>query len=600
MTDTGYLSLLPEKAGEHIKRFALSELIKELGEEMLVFKSEMIRLDPEIENLLMDGADAIGKSVRVASCRCTACGETFYCSWLPKNINQKYGIRIFQGEDGLYYDGIADIYGLDTAVECYEGDQITCPKCNEIVSLIHSSKINSHKIFQVGVSEIQNLGDYTSIITWLVKRTVYRNGAVTVDSIPFGAVILDGKKLMSFKHFKTGMFGQTYYIENWYKNQRYGDPTECMYYDSASYYSKKKGAALYSKIPELKGKSGEKTGLARYIKAGGEHPAAYLEEWKRHPAVENFLYTGWETFVVEMIRESRNLYYPSRKDYLWDRRKPNEMLCMNKTEYKALASKKWSLHKVRTWMRCVKNDLPFNAVQFDEMDLSFVDAFADAVRDRKIKASEFQKIEHYLKKQRYPSMAQAFRYLLDHWQMTEDFLKAENIHRDLTDEERYPRNIMQAHEADLNNIKASEDKKMQEKFDAVYEKYSSLEWSDGEFCVIIPRSESELIKEGRILRHCVGSYGNRHAEGKNIILFIRHYRRPERNYYTLNIDFTSKIPKEIQFHGYGNERHGENKEYSHSIPKKVREFVDRWEKDVLMPWANKRNKEIEKTQKKSA
>lgn len=76
----------------------------------------------------------------------------------------------------------------------------------------------------------------------------------------------------------------------------------------------------------------------------------------------------------------------------------------------------------------------------------------------------------------------------------------------------------------------------------------------------------------------------KHAGGKDIIFFVRHKRRPERSYYTLNIDFSCGKPREIQLHGYGNERHGPNKQYSHSIPPKVRAFVDRWEKEVLYPW----------------
>ena len=39
-----------------------------------------------------------------------------------------------------------------------------------------------------------------------------------------------------------------------------------------------------------------------------------------------------------------------------------------------------------------------------------------------------------------------------------------------------------------------------------------------------------------------------------------------------------------QLHGYGNERHGEHKQHSHSIPKKVTAFVERWEREVLAPW----------------
>lgn len=147
----------------------------------------------------------------------------------------------------------------------------------------------------------------------------------------------------------------------------------------------------------------------------------------------------------------------------------------------------------------------------------------------------------------------------------------------------FPRNLYDAHERickqNLNKMISYEN---------VVDTYKSLEFSDGELCIILPRSASDLITEGEVLRHCVGSYVNRQKEGKSIIFFVRKHRRRERSYYTLNIDFSYREPKEIQLHGYGNERHGEKKQYKHSIPKKVRDFVDRWEREVLKPWSIER------------
>lgn len=30
--------------------------------------------------------------------------------------------------------------------------------------------------------------------------------------------------------------------------------------------------------------------------------------------------------------------------------------------------------------------------------------------------------------------------------------------------------------------------------------------------------------------------------------------------------------------------HGDHKQFKHTIPQKVRDFCDRWERDVLTPW----------------
>ena len=104
--------------------------------------------------------------------------------------------------------------------------------------------------------------------------------------------------------------------------------------------------------------------------------------------------------------------------------------------------------------------------------------------------------------------------------------------------------------------------------------------------------------EGETLRHCVGEYGKEHAKGKKIILFIRHYRKPERSYYTLNVGFDGWRPYIIQLHGYGNEHHGPHKEYRHTIPKEVTAVVDRWQDEILKPWCAKQAKKAAQRAKK--
>ncbi len=87
------------------------------------------------------------------------------------------------------------------------------------------------------------------------------------------------------------------------------------------------------------------------------------------------------------------------------------------------------------------------------------------------------------------------------------------------------------------------------------------------------------MREGHVLHHCVGGYGKTHLLGQ-LVLFVRHARRPERSWFTLNIDVRKDQPQRIQLHGYGNEwAHGERL----IIPQRVLDFVDRWEKEILLP-----------------
>lgn len=164
--------------------------------------------------------------------------------------------------------------------------------------------------------------------------------------------------------------------------------------------------------------------------------------------------------------------------------------------------------------------------------------------------------------------------------------------RPLTDEELWPRNLWTAHDRFAEMTKCEDSADLQAGFDRMRECLQPLEYSDGDLCVVIPACNAELVREGEVLRHCVGSYGNSHIAGKPIF-FVRRYRRPERPYYTLNIDLTGITPARLQLHGYGNEHHGEHKERSHTIPKKVLDFCDRWEKEILGPfWAERQRNKV--------
>lgn len=211
--------------------------------------------------------------------------------------------------------------------------------------------------------------------------------------------------------------------------------------------------------------------------------------------------------------------------------------------------------------------IPVSAVIIDEEGY-LADLISEAPKEINL-----EKITNYLKKQNCNNSRGAGLYL--------DYIDMVGF----DDKELfYPKMLEIAHDEAANTLEFKKTKKSKDAFKRVYAKYSQLEWTDGELSVILPRYPEELTQEGKTLHHCVGRYVEKHAGGKDIIFFVRHKRRPERSYYTLNIDFSCGKPREIQLHGYGNERHGPNKQYSHSIPPKVRAFVDRWEKEVLYPW----------------
>jgi hypothetical protein len=78
-----------------------------------------------------------------------------------------------------------------------------------------------------------------------------------------------------------------------------------------------------------------------------------------------------------------------------------------------------------------------------------------------------------------------------------------------------------------------------------------------------------------------------------VIFFVRKYRRPERSFFTLDINMEGAKPNEVQLHGYKNEHIAAGKK--RRIPARVRSFVDRWKSEVLMPWYLQEMNKKEKT-----
>ena len=76
--------------------------------------------------------------------------------------------------------------------------------------------------------------------------------------------------------------------------------------------------------------------------------------------------------------------------------------------------------------------------------------------------------------------------------------------------------------------------------------------------VAVPRGVQDIVWEGRVLRHCVGGYAERHVNGAVTILFLRMESAPGVPYVTIELS-TENNCRELrirQIHGYRNDRDG--------------------------------------------
>lgn len=142
-----------------------------------------------------------------------------------------------------------------------------------------------------------------------------------------------------------------------------------------------------------------------------------------------------------------------------------------------------------------------------------------------------------------------------------------------------PKNLDAAHDRVLTESKFFAEKAKEKHIRKRFELLQPLLFETDELFMKAPESGTEIILEGKVLKHCVGGYVQRHADGKTNILFIRRKSEPDIPYFTIEVSNDYQI---MQCHGYRNEA-------VNSKPKEITAFEQQYKK-FLEGLKNERNK----------
>ena len=85
--------------------------------------------------------------------------------------------------------------------------------------------------------------------------------------------------------------------------------------------------------------------------------------------------------------------------------------------------------------------------------------------------------------------------------------------------------------------------------------------------IVCPKQTDDLIAEGQALHHCVGTYIERVAAKKCLIVFVRRVEEPKKPYVTVEV----RDGKIEQIHG----------DHNSNPTEEVKKFVDLWSRKVL-------------------
>lgn len=527
-----------------------------------------------------------------ASCLCTECRERFYLGWLG---GKEKSIYATVGEDGATYECTDETGFMTDSFD--HGHQLRCPKCDEQCVLTHTSDIGNGRAYRTQLATLLNINGTAAIIYWFAERRITKSGYTPIDIYPRDAVVISPEgNIYKFSHCYRFMNNEVW-MKEWVRRSRFSDPDHTMYNLGGNMYDRGYGSFYSADIPDLTGSTGEKTGIEYYF--GLSSPATYLTLWHWQPKIENLVKTGWGEMVEEIAEMTAGGYDKSvefgKLKIDWNESKPNRMLHLPKEEYKALAG--WGARHLELFNMYRETFPDASAVEFNETaNLLLWDSVKSLIRF----PERLEKFYRYFCKQAEREHTDlSTRYVdmyIDYRKFLSERLTVTGA-GEPTAIEKFPPNLRRAHDAELAFIQElnrekekKENAELFQRFAGVAETLLPLEWSDGEICIVIPRCPADLTDEGRTLNHCVGRYSNEFITG-NPIFFVRHARRPERSWYTLNERITGKTVKRIQLHGYSNEyAHGKNLK----IPQKVFDFVDRWEREILAPWLQQQYKKKER------
>lgn len=263
----------------------------------------------------------------------------------------------------------------------------------------------------------------------------------------------------------------------------------------------------------------------------------YLEAYSEHKEIEMLLKKGW-VYTARAVAEGSSLYnYKATNiaDYL-------KIKSHRVQEYKK--SENREMLQILQMER--EKDIKMNDTDIQQIIRQILRQGAGStlaeIKDI-MKFVKFRKMMNYIEKQ------EKANELTNTLTFYRDYLNMKNkLEYDMTDDIiLFPHNMRDAHDKaviESNEREADIRKKdVMKKFPNIQKKYNRLSriysYSEGEYIIRPVKDAAEIIDEGRMQHHCVGSdntYLKRHDKGKSYILLMRKKESPEMPFITIEIE----------------------------------------------------------------
>ncbi len=500
-----------------------------------------------------------GLKEKTALIHCTACERDYNLEHVPFSLgcSKGYGMR-------------SDPFGfLDPADNESKGSYqaCICPNCGATATAIHIGKIkNKTTIDKNAFMTLHNIRGHLVLLSWILFKECDKEGRIYYDTKLYEGIMLIGGMPIRLTGYHTGFFYNTSWDAFW--------QVRPVFRDNIDRWEKEEIILFDQKTFEQTDSA--KSALDVFIKKGGHNLriAAYLQLWCKYPQIENLVRSGFSRYVSKMIdaatdqtgygyQKKETFYISKIPEYInVKKKKPSEMLGIDKEDFDLV-----NRYPVKTLSfyafikRTQKVKLTAEQLKLAE-DLGLDDLqklFKKPVQ--KGFQPPIVKTLNYLKKVECPKKNQVRvtpSYLQDYWNM---LLQIQN---GLPYELLFPKDIREAHDRAVLRVKEKTDQVINQKIEAFANSLDWLTFTDEETGLFIRvcHNQEELIKEGKFLNHCVGTYAKQFSERKTCILFIRRIKEPEIPFFTLE---------------YKNQRVAQNRGKKNcDRTKEVREFEAKW------------------------
>ena len=413
----------------------------------------------------------------------------------------------------------------------YHNKKGRCTRCRHPVMFKALGRAGYFKTDRYYAYLVQRCRDGFVIREFQVDRTYRKN--ILPHSEPY------------WHEFRRSIYDRSGEIRSYYwgmycqREVRWIEGSPCYY----AYAGDQAGRVYGKTLSSLGKKELRQTGLVEWIRSHPvTDPEKYLAVWKQIPKMEQIWKAGLSRLTAECFHfcddVQKVVLHPDEPGLI-------RALGLDSAKFRRLRqldgdteTLAWLQLEKRTGQRITDDMLRWSKKeQISAKDLVFI---ADRM--------SLVQIKNYLERQK-EYFDGSCQQALTTWQ---DYLAmAERLHYDTSDEIVYRvRKLRQRHDELVLQSEAGSLEEQASKMAAKYphvnaicvelqEKYA---YSDDDYTVLAPQDIFEIIKEGRMLHHCVGNdgagerYYDRMERRESFIMFLRRTEEPNDPYYTLEIE----------------------------------------------------------------